>query len=76
MNKIFAIATTLAMYGNSVLASDFDNNTITLEALYNKYDMSVDVGDSDITDITFGVTGFDHNLGDVRHSCELYNFRR
>lgn len=63
MNKIYAIAVTLSMFGTSVLAGDFDENTLTFEALYGPVDMSVDIDSDGVTDLALGVTGLNHTLG-------------
>lgn len=63
MNKIYAIAAVIAMFGTSVLASDFDATTYTLAATSGAMDVSVDGGRDGISELALGVSGLDHNLG-------------
>lgn len=63
MNKIYAIAAVLAMFGTSVLAGDFDANTYTLEAYSGRMDVAVDGNEDGLTDFAVGVSGLSHKLG-------------
>ena len=65
MNKIYAIAAVIAMFGTSVLAGDFDANTYTLEANSGRMDVAVDGNADGLTDFAVGVSGLSHNLGPV-----------
>jgi opacity protein-like surface antigen len=63
MNKIYALAAVIAMFGTSVLAGDFDATTYTLKATSGVMDFSVDGGADGISTISTGVSGLSHNLG-------------
>ena len=63
MNKIYAIAAMLALFGTSVLADDFDATSYTISARSGVMDFSVDGGSDGITSIATGVSGLSHNLG-------------
>ena len=63
MNKIYAIAAMLALFGTSVLADDFDATTYTISASSGVLDFSVDGGTDGIATISTGASGLSHNLG-------------
>jgi hypothetical protein len=65
MNKIYAIAATLALFGAPVFADDFDATTYTLVAHSGILDVSVDGGQDGISNFAAGLTGLAHNLGAV-----------
>ena len=63
MNKIYAIAAVIALFGTSVLAGDFDATTYTLTAQSGTMDFSVDGSNDGISSIATGASGLSHNLG-------------
>jgi opacity protein-like surface antigen len=66
MNKIYAIAAVIALFGTSVLAGDFDATTYTISATSGVMDFSVKGGAEGVSTIATGVSGLSHNLGPVQ----------
>jgi opacity protein-like surface antigen len=63
MNKIYAIAAVIALFGTSVLAGDFDATTYTISATSGVMDFSIGGDAEGISTVSTGVSGLAHNLG-------------